>query len=203
MGSMQSYDLGAPKNMSSSSRSGHRKRLVDPPTPKHLECVSEGGGGVVPNMFYFVLAAAGISMGLGLFLYRDMRKVKTDIEQLQKKTINETKEKIGEQGEALKTMEQKINQLAQNIQSLHLFVRNNTTHTPPSPKPLPQTPPLPNLPKPSGIHRVKVLPGGPHDPVLEPIDEEETPNDPLVLEPIDEEETPTDVECDEGICLKQ
>ena len=131
-----------------------------------------------------------------------MRKLKVDVESMQKKSNSETKEQIESNTEAVKSIDMKINQLSQNIQALHLYVRNNATESgtklPPKPKPIPQTPPpQPKLPKPQG-ERLDISPGGPKDFITG--GEPPAPKIVKIEEPMEVTEEPV---CDEesGICI--
>ena len=120
------------------------------------------------NLTYIALGAVGISMGVSIFLYREMKKMKSDIDNIQKKSISEINDNIESNTETVKNIDQKINQLAQNMQQLHIYMRNsaaaNGRQPPPVPKPMPQPPPpQPKLPKPDGVRKVKIVEGGPRD----------------------------------------
>ncbi len=95
-----------------------KKRFVDPQSPKSTDIVADVSTGSSNNILYLVLAAAGISMGLSVFLYREIKRMKFDIETMQKKIVKETKESNED------TVD-KITQLAQNMQDLHNYIKNN------------------------------------------------------------------------------
>ena len=155
-----------------------KKRFIDnPQSPRtshnDVEPVASS------NIMYLVLAAAGISMGLSVFLYREMKRMKNDMDTAQKKIVNETKE-TGEE------TSQKITQLAQNMQALHMYIKNNAAvlGKPPPPQPIQLPDTLPNLPKPDGVKKVQIIEGGPP----RTSGEATTP------------ETPSGVECEDGVC---
>jgi cell division protein FtsL len=146
--------------------SSSKRRLVDPPSPTNALTTSCEGLMNNSNMLYIIMGAAGISMAISVFLYKEMRKLKIDIETVQKKSATESKENNESNAEAIKSIESKINQLAQNMQGLHMYVRSNASvqgkPPPPTPKPLPkiiQT--KPKLPKPDGVAKVVIMEGGP------------------------------------------
>ena len=158
-----------------------KKRFIDnPQSPRtshnDVEPVASS------NIMYLVLAAAGISMGLSVFLYREMKRMKNDMDTAQKKIVNETKE-TGEE------TSQKITQLAQNMQALHMYIKNNAAvlGKPPPPQPIQLPDTLPNLPKPDGVKKVQIIEGGPP----------RTSGEATAPEP----STPSGVECEDGVCL--
>ena len=191
-----------------STVSSSRKRLVEPPSPRPSQIVaSEPEGMLGGNILYMLIGAAGISMGASVFLYREMKKLKSDVEIVQKKSNKETKEQIESNTEAVKSIEMKINQLAQNMQSMHIYMRNSAaasnTQPPPTPTPLPVAPPpQPKLPKPEGEKKLQISKGGPRDEVKkqpqvkiiqieEPEEEEEEEEE--EIEEVEEE-------CEGGVC---
>jgi hypothetical protein len=132
-----------------------KKRFIDPQSPRSSDAIVESAG-APSNILYLVLAAAGISMGLSVFLYREMKRMKIDMDATQKKIVNETKETSEETS-------QKINQLAQNMQALHIYIKNNAAvlGKPPPPQPVQIPDKEPNLPKPDGVKKVQIVEGGP------------------------------------------
>lgn len=147
-----------------SSSSSSKRRFVDPQSPRTSDAivsVDERGPIGGNSILYLVLAAAGISMGISVFLYREMRRLKTDLDVTQKKLVNETKE-------ANEETTQKLTQLAQNMQALHIYIKNNAEvmgrTPPPTPIELPKK--EVKLPKPEGTKKVEVLENGPDRPLV-------------------------------------
>ena len=62
-------------NRSGMSSSSSRKRLVEPPSPKPSQIVASESEGMFggSSMVYLLMGAAGLSMGVSVFLYREMR----------------------------------------------------------------------------------------------------------------------------------
>ena len=132
-----------------------KKRFIDPQSPRSSDALVDSPQGS-SNILYLVLAAAGISMGLSVFLYREMKRMKIDMDVTQKKIVKETKETSEETS-------QKITQLAQNMQALHIYIKNNAAvlGKPPPPQPVQIPDKEPNLPKPDGVKKVQIVEGGP------------------------------------------
>jgi|LauGreDrversion4_2_1035121.scaffolds.fasta_scaffold148147_4 hypothetical protein len=148
-----------------------KKRFIDPQSPRSSDALVDPPQGS-SNILYLVLAAAGISMGLSVFLYREMKRMKIDMDVTQKKIVKETKETSEETS-------QKITQLAQNMQALHIYIKNNAAvlGKPPPPQPVQIPDKEPNLPKPDGVKKVQIVEGGPSS------------------------EESGDLQCEDGICL--
>ena len=148
-----------------------KKRFIDPQSPRSSDALVDSPQGS-SNILYLVLAAAGISMGLSVFLYREMKRMKIDMDVTQKKIVKETKETSEETS-------QKITQLAQNMQALHIDIKNNAAvlGKPPPPQPVQIPDKEPNLPKPDGVKKVQIVEGGPSS------------------------EESADLLCEDGICL--
>jgi hypothetical protein len=51
-----------------------KKRFIDPQSPRSSDALVDPPQGS-SNILYLVLAAAGISMGLSVFLYREMKLI--------------------------------------------------------------------------------------------------------------------------------
>lgn len=139
--------------------SSSKRRFVDPQSPRTsdaLVSVDEKGPIGGNSILYLVLAAAGISMGLSVFLYREMRRLKSDLDVTQKKLVNEAKE-------ANEETAQKLAQLAQNMQALHIYIKNNAEVIGKTPPPMPIELPKKEvkLPKPEGTKKVEVNEKGP------------------------------------------
>ena len=158
-------------NHTSSRPASSKRRLLEPTSPSQELVSSDMGFLGGNNLLYMVIGAAGVSMGISVFLYREMKKLKSDVETIQIKTSKDTKEQFEANSETIKSIDMKINQLAQNMQGLHMYVRNTATTNgkplPPKPKPLPKPLSKPigsNLPKPEGVSKVIITSGGPNDP---------------------------------------
>ena len=171
-----------------------RKRLVEPPSPKGVIATQPDNGFLGGNnMLYLLIGAAGISLGVSVFMFREMRKLKLDVEHIQNN--KKFKEQLETNTEAVKVIDTKINNLAQNMQSLHLYIKNTAAvkgkPPPPSPVPMPKQEQKPKLPQPETT-TAEVVHGGPKDPPVAP-----PPPQIVKIETIEEEK---EEECEDGVC---
>ena len=77
-------------------------------------------GGMQNNMLYLAMGVAAISLGTSIFLYRELRNVKTEISEIGKvsETVKNTDKKLEENSESVKDLTDKVNQLGMMMQRI-------------------------------------------------------------------------------------
>lgn len=126
------------------------------------------------NMLYLVIGAAGVSMGVSIFLYRELKKIKSEYTLLKD---NDMKEQVDANTESLQTIETKLSQLAQNMQALHLMMKNSSGLVQPQ-----------KAAQPVVIERqIPVTPSNPDPKISE--------GGPVVID------IPNEEDCEEGVCF--
>lgn len=131
--------------------------------------IVKGNSGILSNgnIMYALIGATAISLGIGIFLYREMKQLKSETSVL-KKNINETKTKLDESSDGIKNIYSKMNIMAKNMQLMHNNMKNSnikaqTLSSTPSyidQKNLERGVPSRNLPVPRDS-KIVVLPDGP------------------------------------------
>lgn len=140
-----------------------KRRLVEVPQSADVGVGASDGpmsmfGGVQSNnmMIYMIIAGVGISMGISIFLYREMKKMKTEFSDLS--------QKLGDSSgndDATAALEIKINQLAKNMNALHTLLSNKSSNVSDNQLEVGTVDTKPRLPVPEGQEEAVVMGGGP------------------------------------------
>lgn len=100
-----------------------KSRTFEPPVaPMPISTIPESNllGGMQNNMIYLAMGVAAVSLGTSIFLYREMKTIKSEVSELEKvnKTIKNTEKTLEENSQSVKELTDKVNQLGMMMQRI-------------------------------------------------------------------------------------